>query len=88
MIYTFQILHPVIHFSVDYQLLADVGLVDKKDTFAKELSGGQKRKLCTAMALIGDPKIVFLDEPTAGAVGIFPLNCESVVNPLSHNSHI
>ena len=46
--------------------MEEVGLADKKDTLARDLSGGQRRKLCLAMALIGDPKILFLDEPTAG----------------------
>ena len=48
------------------QLMEEVCLADKKDTLARDLSGGQRRKLCLAMALIGDPKILFLDEPTAG----------------------
>ncbi len=47
-------------------LMMEIGLSDKADTFAKDLSGGQKRKLCTANALIGDPAVIFLDEPTAG----------------------
>ncbi|OWF36066.1 ATP-binding cassette sub-family A member 5 [Mizuhopecten yessoensis] len=46
--------------------LKNVDLYKERNTFAKNLSGGQKRKLCVAIALIGDPKIIFLDEPTAG----------------------
>jgi ABC-type nitrate/sulfonate/bicarbonate transport system ATPase subunit len=34
-----------------------------------ELSGGNKRKLCALLAMIGDPKVVFLDEPTSGMDG-------------------
>src|SRR5579871_2844381 len=43
-----------------------VGLGDKSDTLAAELSGGQRRRLDVALALIGDPDVVFLDEPTTG----------------------
>lgn len=39
------------------QLLKDVDLADQKDTLSKDLSGGQKRKLCVGMALVGDPKV-------------------------------
>ncbi|XP_058795656.1 cholesterol transporter ABCA5-like isoform X2 [Phymastichus coffea] len=46
--------------------LKDIDLMDKADTFAKYLSGGQKRKLSVGIAIIGDPKIIILDEPTAG----------------------
>ena len=38
-------------------LLKKVGLYESKNILAKELSGGQKRKLCVAIALIGDPKV-------------------------------
>ncbi|XP_056019371.1 cholesterol transporter ABCA5-like isoform X3 [Ostrea edulis] len=48
------------------QTIKDVGLEDQKDTFAKDLSGGQMRKLSVAIAIVGDPKIIYLDEPTAG----------------------
>ena len=48
------------------ELANRVGLGDKLDAYAASLSGGQKRKLSVGLALIGDPKVVFLDEPTAG----------------------
>ncbi|GMT36227.1 hypothetical protein PFISCL1PPCAC_27524, partial [Pristionchus fissidentatus] len=41
-------------------------LQDETGKYAKNLSGGNLRKLCVAMALVGDNKIVLLDEPTAG----------------------
>ncbi|XP_011864541.1 PREDICTED: ABC transporter A family member 1-like isoform X2 [Vollenhovia emeryi] len=46
--------------------LKDIDLVEKADTFAQHLSGGQKRKLSVGIAIIGDPKIIILDEPTSG----------------------
>ena len=43
-----------------------VGLADRRTARVKTLSGGQKRRLDLALGLIGDPQILFLDEPTTG----------------------
>jgi ABC-2 type transport system ATP-binding protein len=51
--------------SVD-ELIALVELDAKRDTRARNLSGGQLRRLDLALALVGDPDLVFLDEPTTG----------------------
>lgn len=48
------------------QIMTDIELTPVKDTRAGKLSGGNKRKLSIAIALIGGSKFIFLDEPTAG----------------------
>jgi len=63
----------VAHFAKAYprprdtaETIALVGLEQKSDSRANELSGGQRRRLDLALALVGDPELVFLDEPTTG----------------------
>lgn len=47
-------------------VLADVGLAEDADTHYEDLSGGQQRRTCVATALINDPGLLVLDEPTTG----------------------
>ena len=48
------------------EVLRLVGLKDKADARSRTLSGGQLRRLDFALALVGDPELIFLDEPTTG----------------------
>ena len=48
------------------ELIEIVGLAEKADDRVKTLSGGQKRRLELAIGIVGDPELIFLDEPTTG----------------------
>lgn len=63
----------VSHFAAYYTSSKDplevielVGLTDKKDALGRTLSGGQRRRLDVALGIIGNPELIFLDEPTTG----------------------
>lgn len=48
------------------EMLEEVGLFEARERYANNLSGGMKRRLGIAQALIGDPRIIIVDEPTTG----------------------
>ena len=65
------------------QLLKDLSLFDKKDSEIRALSGGMKRRVLIAKALSHQPKILFLDEPTAGVDVELRKDMWKIINNLS-----
>jgi ABC-2 type transport system ATP-binding protein len=66
------------------QLLKDLSLFDKKDSEIRALSGGMKRRVLIAKALSHQPKVLFLDEPTAGVDVELRKDMWKIVNKLSN----
>ncbi len=63
-------------------LIETFHLTEKRDTYACKLSGGQMRRLSIAMALITEPKVLFLDEPTLGVDVMARKGLQSIIKSL------
>lgn len=63
------------------ELLVELGLADKTHRYPHELSGGERQRVCVARALLGSPKVIFADEPTAS---LDHKNGAAVVHLLNH----
>jgi putative ABC transport system ATP-binding protein len=66
------------------ELLEQVGLTDKCDSFPADLSGGQKQRVAIARALAGDPRIILADEPTAALDSQTGRNILQMMRELAH----
>lgn len=70
------------------EILCQFGLDEVKDSRAKTLSGGWQRKLSIAMALIGNPKILYLDEPTLGLDVLARRDLWKIIRNIKHKTTI
>lgn len=70
------------------QMLIDVSMEDKKDMVASSLSRGDKRRLEMAMCLSQDPKLLLLDEPTAGMARADTNNTIDLLAQIQESRHI
>jgi ABC-2 type transport system ATP-binding protein len=70
------------------RLLDQVGLLEARDRRANKLSGGMKRRLGIAQALIGNPKIIIVDEPTTGLDPDERIKFRNVLSQLSQHDVI
>ena len=65
------------------EVLKDMNLLDKADSYPSQLSGGQKQRVSIARALVMDPKILFFDEPTSALDPELTRQVLSVIKALS-----
>ena len=69
------------------ELLANLGLADKADTYTRRLSGGMKRRVLVAQALVHRPPVIVLDEPTAGVDVELRQSLWSFIRRLNRQGH-
>lgn len=61
-------------------LLESLGLADQMERYPHQMSGGQKQRVCVARALLGSPKVIFADEPTAALDHVSGRNVMDLLN--------
>lgn len=64
-------------------ILKQLRLYDSLETFVKDLSGGQQKRLSIAIELVDDPKVLFLDEPTTGLDSLSATQCVKLLKNLA-----
>ena len=69
------------------ELLDNLGLADKADTYTRQLSGGMKRRVLVAQALVHKPPVIVLDEPTAGVDVELRQSLWSFIRRLNRDGH-
>lgn len=62
-----------------------MGLEDKAKAYVRRLSGGQRRRFSVAAALVNDPEVLFLDEPTTGLNSQMCHSLWDLLRPLNHD---
>lgn len=70
------------------EMLRKVGLYEVRDRWANKLSGGMKRRLGIAQAIIGDPKVIIVDEPTTGLDPEERIRFRNILSDVSSNDVI
>lgn len=67
-----------------FSVLKQLGLIDNQETFVKDLSGGQQKRLSIGIEIISDPMILYLDEPTSGLDSTSATQCVKFLKKLAH----